>query len=217
MNRHARLRSPKLLTVFVPSVLPRLIKGNELIATLYEQAARRDDVEVLVISDDYTRTLGAKTNDAHDMAHGEFVVTIADDDMVAPNYCEIVCEAIKECPEADVIGYGMTVEVAKPDPGGPPWMRDHRVEVSLDYGCEKRWVDPAAEVPVLRHGPWVVHPWRTSLARELRYPDMTRGIDTAWAWAANRKASAEVVIDEDLYIYRMNLAESEAKKWRETA
>lgn len=217
MSREQRLRAPKLLTIFVPSVLSRIAEGNELLRELHHQTAERDDVEVLVISDDYTRTLGAKTNAAHDMAHGEFVVTLADDDMIAPDYCELVCEAIRECPEADVIGYGMTVEVTNPDPQGPPWMRDHRVEVSLEYGCEKRWVDPAATVPVLRHGPWVVHPWRTSLARELRYPDMTRGIDTAWAWAANRKALAEVVIDEDLYIYRMDLEKSEAKKWRETA
>lgn len=88
------------LSVLVPMVPRRLASGvsTALIAELCRQAENQP-VEILGLLDNKRRTLGAKRNDLLQMARGDYVAFVGDDDWVNSCYVELLLERIENAPD----------------------------------------------------------------------------------------------------------------------
>lgn len=88
------------LSVLVCSI-PERLKEFSVVEKLCEQAAQFDDVEVLYLGDNKRINLGAKRNMLLDLASGQYVVHVDDDDEIADDYIESIRAAADE--NSDVI------------------------------------------------------------------------------------------------------------------
>jgi glycosyltransferase involved in cell wall biosynthesis len=180
-----------------------------VIAEVTRQAAKRDDVEVLVLMDNRLRSVGAKRNVLLGMARGEYLTFIDDDDEIAPNYVEAIASRLGQ---ADVIVF----------PHDAYLLREnvlHRCRYSLKY-VERSLTpvhDPTTGDPATEDGRLVMaytgppahtHVWRASIARAVLFPLRNWQEDIAWCDIVRRRAQTEVAIDDTLYRYLMDSEKS---------
>src|SRR5690606_33962771 len=89
------------LSILVPSTHTRfksfLPKIHDQLYEQYERLAadQRDQVEILYLVDNKKVMLGTKRNQLIDLAQGEYVVFVDDDDRIEPDYIETLLEATK--------------------------------------------------------------------------------------------------------------------------
>ena len=87
-----------ILTITMPNRKGFL---NELTAVLHPQVNGRDDVEWLVLEDNGEMDLGEKRNKMIDMATGEYIVFVDDDDLVSVEYVNKMLTALNSHPHVD--------------------------------------------------------------------------------------------------------------------
>ena len=140
-----------------------------LLDSLYRQAT--PDVEVLALMDNQRRTIGDKRNTLLDIARGEFVTFVDDDDTVTDDYISTLLSALG----ADVTVFDVSVTLN----GGTPFP----MRFSKDFGQ-------------INHDSW----WerlpnhlmatRRELACRARFPDVAVGEDAELALAAEAASRA---------------------------
>ncbi|MHC4094398.1 MAG: glycosyltransferase, partial [Planctomycetota bacterium] len=98
-----------LWSILISAIPERYHSAQPLLYSLLESqgVARRPDIELLTLMDNRRRSVGDKRNALLDLAVGEYVSFIDDDDLVAPIYVDKVYRAIvkarKQEPPVDVI------------------------------------------------------------------------------------------------------------------
>jgi glycosyltransferase involved in cell wall biosynthesis len=93
------------LSILIPTLYERIDKLCELKASLFGQIMSNkvsDIVEVLELADNRQKTTGAKRNILLNMAKGDYIAFIDDDDAISNDYIKLVLKAIETNP--DVIG-----------------------------------------------------------------------------------------------------------------
>lgn len=80
------------LSVLIPALLQRL-PDAAVLEELTKQTRDRPDVELIVLLDDGKTTTGKKLNIMMEMARGEYVSVVGDDDMVTEDYVSVICRA----------------------------------------------------------------------------------------------------------------------------
>jgi glycosyltransferase involved in cell wall biosynthesis len=90
------------LSVLIASVPERLEELARMVGELKRQSEGRT-VEILVLLENRKRTIGAKRNALVEMAKGDYVVFVDDDDMVESNFVQALCDAIDGAPGTDCI------------------------------------------------------------------------------------------------------------------
>lgn len=183
--------------------------AQELLYSLLESqaVARRPEVELLYVMDNRRRTVGAKRNALLDMAQGEYVSFIDDDDSVASDYVQkivsIIARVRKQDPPVDVICFGQRATL---NPHGVI----HECSYSLSHYRERPpeqrrqlaqsgqpntllWTGPPAHTMI----------WRREAIKECRFPEANFGEDVSWVDQACERARTEVILTGDpLYFYR---------------
>lgn len=187
------------LSILIPTI-PNRIKTffPNLIEHLQSQIEDKQNVEILGLFDNKKRTIGEKRQSLLDIANGEYVVFIDDDDRVAPTYITDVLEALAKNPKVDCVVYDCMCTI------------DGNREIYCKYGIEYEYS------PDHKNGQWFGKPahtmvYRTALARKHKYSGLSHGEDTDWVKRACTDIKHQVRIDKVLYYYDCSNKTSETR------
>lgn len=184
------------LSVLVCSVAERAGK-TPVIDQLYTQAAGKP-VEVIVLTDNRSMSIGVKRNHLVGMATGDYVVFVDDDDTISDEYVQQILKAATA--GVDVITFTMEYQYN----GQPAWL----VEQSLTYpiqGCRT-----PGRVRITPHHTSAV---RRSIATQLPFPDSSYGEDRDWAHRLHAVARTEHIVGDTLYFYNDTPKTSVARQY----
>ena len=195
-----------LWSILICGIPERYHSVQPLLYSLLETQAiaRRPDVELLYLIDNKRRTVGSKRNALLNMAVGEYISFIDDDDEVAANYVDKILAEItkgrKEDPKVDVICFPQRATLS---PSGVI----HECSYSLKFKERKleqidffptnslKWTGPPAHTMV----------WRREIVRHIQFPEKNFGEDVNWVDLACGRALKEAQITgEPLYFYKFS-------------
>ena len=123
-------------SILISGIPERFHTVQPLLYSLLETQAvgRMSDIELLYLLDNKRRTVGAKRNALLDVARGEFISFIDDDDTVAPDYVRRVHDAILQARRTDrlpdVICFGQRATLQ-------PYGVTHECSYSLGHWRER--------------------------------------------------------------------------------
>ena len=146
-------------------------------------------VKVIIEVDNGEKSVGEKRNSVLSKATGKYVCFIDDDDMVHDNYLNYIVQALEQHPEVDTIGFKGLYH----HNGTPQFVFDHSSRNGGNFqkdGVQYRNVNH-------------LNPVRTSIAREIGFPEKNFGEDSDYSdiLAASGKIKGEVYINDILYHY----------------
>lgn len=180
-----------LLSILIPTVPARSAQCAALITRL--QAIGGDDprVEILALSDNRRRTIGAKRQALLDLARGFYVAFVDDDDDVTDDYFRELlprCEAFPSVVtfEQEAIINGISGHIR------------------FDATCAQD--EPWRAGGTARRRPWHVCAWRRDLAVHGIFAEINYGEDAAWVAQVAPLARNFLHIDKVLHIYRHSAA-----------
>ena len=142
-------------SILVPTVPARRHIRAERLEDLYKQTEPFDDVELIVMEDNRTRTYGEKLQVMIDIAQGEYVNFVDDDDVIAHNYVE---RLRSEMDGVDCVGFQGEVSVS-----GGPWKKVFYSVENKEWRDERNgyYRNPQHLTPIRRELvlqiPWVGH------------------------------------------------------------
>lgn len=204
-------------SILIPMIPERYHSAQGLLYSLLEgqSVARMPDVELIALLDNRRRPVGAKRNALLEMARGEYVSFIDDDDEVAADYVRRIRDAIiatrKTDEPADVICFRQLAHLQ-------PHNVIHDCTYSLEFyrnrkPGERRQLAPAfgpdgkpLPTTLLWTGPPAhTQVWRRELVKDIRFPEENFGEDASWVDLCCAKASSEVQLTgEALYNYKFD-------------
>jgi glycosyltransferase involved in cell wall biosynthesis len=161
--------------------------------SLYGQIAyyhMQDQVEVLTLVDNKEQTTGAKRNALLEMAKGEYIDFIDDDDEIKDNYLPLVMMGVNS--GSDVVG-----------------MRLIHYQEGKIYGYTthsirfKEWKNIPGEngIWTFQRCPNHLNPVRRELALKAGFPDLTIGEDRDYSYRLRPLLKTEYMIEEPIYFY----------------
>ena len=180
-----------LWSILISGIPERYNTAQPLLYSLLEAqgVSRMSEVELIYLMDNKRRTVGAKRNALLDVACGEYITFIDDDDQVAPNYVQSIYKAIahtrRQDEPADVICFPQRAILL-------PHGATHECEYSLEY-----WKRPPGErrqltqiiqedgTPRRDAMRWTGPPahtmcWRAGIAKAVQFPSQQFGEDVDW-------------------------------------
>jgi hypothetical protein len=153
-------------------------------------------VEILMLTDNKQRSIGAKRQALLDIARGTYVGFVDDDDTVSENYVEAIARTANES-APDVIVFDSFCVIGD----GPAVLCRH------DLHNANEEYNPAG----FCRKPWHIHYWRREIAQAARFPDLSYGEDWPWCEQMLRHAKTQARASEKpLYTYHFDPAVSEA-------
>lgn len=178
---------PSRLTTFYP----------RLINHLSEQIKEYDDIEILSFYDNKKRSVGAKRNALLNLAQGEFLTFVDDDDRIANDYIESIMSTIYNNPGADCIVFDCETTIDGGD--------KHFSKYSIHYNYGRtgdQWRGKPAHTMV----------WKSEIAKKHTYANKNYEEDIDWVSRACVNIKNEVRIDKILYFYDFNNTTTETRK-----
>jgi glycosyltransferase involved in cell wall biosynthesis len=170
--------------------LPKIL--NSLYSQLTE--SNRGLVEVLTFIDNKERSVGAKRNNLVEMAKGEYITFIDDDDRVSADYVQTLLDAIID---QDVICFNVEVSLN----GSVPKICYYSKNFRMDYNT------PDAYYRLPNH----LMCYRRELASSIKYLDIRCGEDSDFAKRMLPLINTELIIDKVLYYYDFNSSTTETQ------
>jgi glycosyltransferase involved in cell wall biosynthesis len=176
------------LSILIPSIPERL----EFLAGLTRELTTQvggAPVEILVFLDNKRRALGSKRNTLIEMAQGDYVVFVDDDDWVAPTYVRDLLAAIDRHPAADCVVFDVACHI------------NGRFIKIFRHGVEYGW-EETADCIFREPGPLMC--WRREILTRFRFPDQGYDPDSPWIAAGPWKHEPirQERIERVLYEYR---------------
>ena len=162
-----------------------------LLGCLEPQIKIRDDVELLVLRDLRSLTIGEKRNRMISIARGEYVIFVDDDDAVTTDYVAAIASMLRSH-GPDVLCFTVTVRGQGPDK-------------PCRYDPSMRTENLAGEY---RRKPNHLMAWRRALAASVPFPTLRFGEDTQWADAMAKLAKNVATIDRALYVYQFDASDN---------
>jgi hypothetical protein len=195
------------LSILTPSVPSRLKQLAELERKSSWQAAqycawnRYFDplVEHLILTDNKQRRVGAKRQDLINLARGEYVAFVDDDDDISDHYVAKILEAIERAPDVVTFQQGCTV-------GTESVVHKGTVHFDLNHRID----EPFQPGGITKRRPWHICAWRRSLATQCVFPEINYGEDRIWVDQIVPLAKTQVHIPEILHYYRHSPTTTEA-------
>lgn len=185
------------LSILMCGVPSRLASGApSTLVSLFFQAADNPEVEVLYLVDNKRRTIGAKRTALLQVARGDFVTWVDDDDEVSPHFVKTLLDEIDG--RHDVVTFPIRVTLNGADEGIVSPSIFHREQEEFRPGV------------VTRRMPVYNSCWRRSLVADIPFPETNIGEDFGWAALAVKRVTTEKRIDSVLYHYRFSRAVTEA-------
>lgn len=157
---------------------------DALLQNIEKQVGENPNVEIIVISDNASRKIGRKRNDAINIARGEYVCFIDDDDNVSDDYVDLILKGIQEW-RPDVVVFDAIITTNGQNPKLVRYGREFE-------HCEKE----EAYYRLPNH--LMVH--RKSNIKEY-FMDLRTGEDDEWASRMLDRIVTQQRIEKPLYFY----------------
>jgi glycosyltransferase involved in cell wall biosynthesis len=172
------------------SILTPTIPGREKqLAALQSKIAAQDagyHVEHLSLCDNRTRTIGGKRQSLVDIARGEYIAFVDDDDDISDDYVASLLEAIES--GADVITFRQRAIY-------------NGLESEVHFGLNNRDM-PFQPGGITLRAPWHVCAWKRSVVDGCQFLECSYGEDLAWCLQARRRVKTGFHVDKVLHTYR---------------
>jgi len=175
-----------ILTPTIPSRKEQLSKLSEKIAKQSNDLA----VEHLSFADNRTRTIGAKRQALLDIARGEYIAFVDDDDDIEPDYVSEILLAIKQGP--DVITFEQNSYY-------------NGAFSKVVFGLNNR-DEPFQPNGITLRAPWHVCVWKRELVKTCQFGESNYGEDIIWSRQARARIKTSLHIDKTLCTYRHDAA-----------
>lgn len=182
-----------LLSILVPSLPERIGFLKELYEQIMPQTIGKP-VEVLVVTDNRTMSIGQKRQRLNEMAKGKYVVHVDDDDTILADYVDLLLERIR-LDQFDVINFICMVHVEHESPIPCYYSKDFQYANLPKYKLRK----PNSRCC-----------FRKDIALMESYNDFAYGEDDDWGERICPFIKRECIIDQVLYEYRFV---EKAKDW----
>ena len=189
----ARMKTtPPLLSILIPSmperllyVLPRMMRE---LSNQIDRAQAKGQVQLLSLLDNKDLLIGAKRNMLLELAGGDFLTFVDDDDDISPDYLQVILAAIKKDPDADVF----VMEQMQVVPGMHPVSIYHNPDQTVDaLGNPESLIKMPAHTCV----------WKSALAKKFQFPNIAQDEDIKWARAIRPSIKKAVYLNGILYFY----------------
>jgi hypothetical protein len=175
-----------ILTPSIPSRIQRLgMDCQWLMSQLSEQIGGLP-VEHLVLCDNRARSIGAKRQALVDIARGEYIAFVDDDDDVSGDYVARLLEATKT--RADVITFRQQAIY-------------NGLESEVHFGINNQ-DGPFSPGGITLRAPWHVCAWKRERVQGCLFLEANYSEDIAWCLQARRRARTAHHIDAVLHTYR---------------
>jgi len=171
------------LSLLICSINKRKKMLERLLNVLEKQ--KTDEVEILTNIDDGKKKIGTKRNELLEMAKGDYVAFIDDDDLVFDKYIKLILQALEE--EPDCVGFKGKLT----RDGSHVGIFTH----SIKY---KKWFQKGKEY---YRCPNHLNPIRKDLALKVKFPNKNWGEDRDYSVGLRSYLKKEVFIDQILYYY----------------
>ena len=176
-----------ILSILICSVIDRKALLDLLLAILNPQIKDRNNIELLILSDNAEKSIGQKRNDALAVAKGQYVCFIDDDDTVSTNYVDLILEQIHMSrPDAIVFDVEQTTNGQNPK--------------LMKFGKE---YEHSEKNGIYYRLPNHLMVFKKSIITE-RFPDLKFGEDWEWASRMKKKINSQSRINKVLYYYDYN-------------
>lgn len=189
-----------LLSILIPSIPSRfeshlLPLWKYLDRLINESKFIEGDIEVLILTDNKNRSIGAKRQALLNMAQGQYVSFLDDDDLPSPNYIDRAV-SIQMMGLINVITFNQHVSI-----------NGEMYPLTFKLGHE---VNEEPNKEGFTRPPWHVCFWRRDVVQHCTFPNINYGEDWAWAEQANKCAKTSYHIDEFMmtYVYDDNVTEA---------
>lgn len=201
--RSAERRPGIALSILVPSVSSRrhtfAPKMIDQIFGMHEALSPtdRERVEILMLTDTKSMTTGDKRNRMLELAQGEYVAFVDDDDRLDPEYLIDILAAIDEH-RPDVVTFQAMVSLA----GAPPKACIYSLRYQRDANRAMRYERLPNHLCAVR----------AELARKVGFPAKQCGEDSDYASRLRPLLTTEHYIPKPLYFYDFDPATTETQK-----
>lgn len=190
-----------LLSILIPSIPSRF---ESHLLPLWKELQRQCDesmygsrVEILTLCDNKQRSIGAKRQALLNIAQGDYIAFLDDDDKPTNEYIESFIDNFHFLHEDyDVITFKQHV-----------YVNGEYYPLTFKFGHE---VNEEPNKEGFTRPPWHVCFWRRDVVKHCTFPDTNYGEDWAWAEQANKRAKSSYHIDKFLmsYIYDEKVSEA---------
>jgi len=192
------------LSILVPTVHTRyktfLPKIQEQLYSQYNSLSieQQKEVEILILGCTKSMMLGEKRNVMIDIAQGEYVVHVDDDDRIDTNYISSLLESIKTY-NTDVITFFAEVTIN----GENPKICDYSLRHGYDHNTQTHYNRLPNHITCIKK----------ELAQKVSFPNLTYGEDKLFAELAKNVLKSEHQIQKVLYYYDYNEKTSETQEY----
>lgn len=175
-------------------------KIAEQIYSQYEALPVEDQarVEVLILCDAKSMMLGAKRNSLVDIASGDYITFVDDDDRLADDYLSSLLGATSS--DADVITFLVSVSLN----GGEPKICRYSKDFPHDHNTASEYQRIPNHITCVKR----------ELASQVSFPHIPKGEDSAYAVLLHPLLKTEHAIDRVLYYYDYSDATTETQPKR---
>jgi|688.fasta_scaffold02660_8 glycosyltransferase involved in cell wall biosynthesis len=159
------------------------------------------DIEHLVVFDNRRRSIGLKRQACLDIARGDYIAFVDDDDAITDDYLEEILAAI-ETTQADVITFDQLAVV-----------NGEHARINMAHGqADEAFIGSpsATDCPVVKRGAWHVCVWKRELVKDCLFPDSNYGEDLVWAQQARTRVRTHHHIPRVLHEYHHSTATTAA-------
>jgi hypothetical protein len=183
-------------TIGIPSVPARRQLRQSILNQLDKQIKKYDDIEILLLEDNRKRLLGAKRQAIVDIAQGEYISFVDDDDRISEHYIDTIYPLLDG---VDCIGFTGQISIE-----GGQWQNVYYAKDNNIQNLANSYLRPSQHLT----------PMRTELVRQIGYrghrhedSDFARRIKNA------RLLQTEHKTEEILYYYYSTTIENREGVW----
>ena len=178
------------LSVLVPTVPSRLsFFFPRIMNQLLEQSQNYPEVEIIGLFDNKKRSVGEKRQDLLNLARGQYLVFIDDDDRISDDYISSIMQAMDENPNTDCIVFDCICCI-----------ENSSLKKLCKYGVEFNYGD-INDGTEWRGKPAHTMVYKSSIAKSHSFSSVNFGEDVDWVVRACRDIKEQTRIDKVMYYY----------------
>jgi hypothetical protein len=183
-----------ILSILTPTIPERRTKCMYVLADKIAKQIGGQAVEHLILSDNRKRSIGAKRQALVDIARGQYIAFVDDDDDISEDYVSSLLASIES--GADVITFEQRAIY-------------NGVESTVHFGVNNK---DGAFTPngITLRAPWHVCAWRRAAVVGCLFSEVNYGEDLCWCIQARQRLKTAHHIDKVLHTYRHDAATTAA-------
>jgi len=172
------------LSILTPTV-PSRAKQLEKLTVKIEKQIRANNVEHLVFCDNRKRSIGEKRQALVDIAQGEYIAFVDDDDDVSDDYISRLLSAIERKP--DVITFRQSIIY-----------NGRKSEIHFGINNPDQMLNFDG---ITLRAPWHVCAWKREKVQGCQFLSVNYGEDLTWSVQARKRVKSALHIDAVIHYY----------------